>query len=436
MTTVQDWQAKSWVASANEAGCGFPLQGLPYCSFTSEDNRSVRIGVGIGAEVLDLHALSGAGLLASLGGEVVSACCAAQLNALMGCGPEAWRMLRGRLLELLGEGGAAEQREMVASALTPVADVRFGLPVAVGDYTDFYASIHHARKVGSLFRPEQPLLPNYAWVPIGYHGRTSSLVVSGTEVRRPSGQYRVAGAEAPVLGPTRQLDYEMEVAAYIGAGSAMGEPVGVTEAEGHIFGISLLNDWSARDIQAWEAQPLGPFLGKNFATSLSPWVVPMEALEPFRVRLAERENGMPGPLPHLQEGGDARSGVSLSVEVYLRTALMISELLEPVRISAANCRELYWSFAQMVAHHTSNGCNLRVGDLIASGTVSGSAAGSEGCLLECTRRGVQPITLPNGEVRAFLEDGDEVILRGFCEREGFRRISLGECRGIVRAAVV
>jgi fumarylacetoacetase len=423
---------KSWITSANETGSGFPLQGLPYCSFAVKPDRSVQIGLGIGAYVLDLKFLSMAGQFASLGVEVQAACCAERLNALMGCGPSAWQSLRAALLRLLDENVSTEQREIVAKALIPREYVQFGLPVDVGDYTDFYASLHHATNVGKLFRPEQPLMPNYAWVPIGYHGRASSLVVSGTEIRRPQGQFKTPGTGAPVFAPARQLDYEMELGAYIGVGNALGEPIAIAQAEEHIFGVTLLNDWSARDIQAWEAQPLGPFLGKNFATSVSPWVLPMEALEPFRVELAARDEGMPEPLPYLDEGERPLSAIDVTVEVYMSTPLMRKDLLAPVRISSGNAKGLYWSFAQMIAHHTSNGCNLRVGDLIASGTISGAEPGSEGCLLERTKRGTHALVLPNGEERLFLEEGDEIFLRGFCEREGMPRISLGECVGIVR----
>lgn len=454
-----DWTAKSWVTSANEDGCGLPLQALPYCSFLplADGGGEAHLGVGIGSYVLDLHQVSRAGLLAQrdgdarLAAEVEEACRAERLNPLMRCGPSAWRWLRQRLFELLGAGADAARQGRVAEALVGLDCARFCPPADVGDYTDFYASMHHATNVGRLFRPDHPLLPNYAWVPIGYHGRASSLVLSGSGVRRPSGQYKASGAtpsanpgatpganpdaDVPVFGPTRQLDYEIEVAAYIGTGNALGEPIGIAEAERHIFGISLLNDWSARDIQAWEAQPLGPFLGKSFATSLAPWVLPMAALEPFRTPLTARKEAQPGPLPYLSEATQSTpSGIDLTVEVYLHTAKMRKDLLPPKRLSAANLRELHWSFAQMIAHHTSNGCNLRPGDLIATGTVSGPRDGTQGCLLELTRRGADPLRLANGERRSFLEDGDEVILRGFCERQGFPRVPLGECRGVVLAA--
>lgn len=437
MPMQTDWAAKSWVSSANDATCGFPLQALPYCSFLylKEPINSAHLGVGIGSFVLDLHQLSSNGLLASLGVEVEEACRADRLNRLMHCGTASWGRLRQHLFGLLREDAPQQQQQQISACLFPMEAVRFCMPVDVGNYTDFYASIHHATNVGRLFRPDQPLLPNYAWVPIGYHGRASSLVISGTAVHRPNGQYKSTGSGAPVFQPTRQLDYELEVAAYIGTGNTLGEPVSIATAEQHIFGISLLNDWSARDIQAWEAQPLGPFLGKSFATSVSPWVLATEALEPFRTRLAVRPGAMPAPLPYLAEHAHPTpSGIDLTVEVLLQTPQMIKSLLPPHRLSSANLRDLYWSFAQMIAHHTSNGCNLQPGDILASGTVSGPHPGEQGCLLELTQRGAIPVTLENGEVRSFLEDGDEIIVRGFCERRGFPRITLGECRGVILPA--
>jgi fumarylacetoacetase len=291
------------------------------------------------------------------------------------------------------------------------------LPVDIGDYTDFYASIFHATNVGKLFRPDNPLLPNYKHIPIGYHGRASSIVVSGTPIRRPSGQTQVS-----TFGPTRRLDYELEVGFFIGGGNALGEPIPIASAEEHVFGVCLVNDWSARDIQAWEYQPLGPFLGKSFATSISPWVVPMEALAPYRVPIYARPEGDPAPLEYLDSAENrARGAIDITLEVEITTTQMRAGGLAPFRLSKGNFKELYWSIAQMVAHHTSNGCNLRPGDLLASGTVSGPGQDSHGCLLE-----MGPITLPNGEVRKFLEDGDEITLRGYCEN-----IDLGECTGRV-----
>jgi fumarylacetoacetase len=429
------WNWKSWVESANDRATGSPLQCLPYCAFTSPaGSGDAHLGAGIGSFILDLHELSRAGLLSSLDVDTQTACAASQLNPLMRSGPEAWNALRQVLIALLREDASRKERGQTEALLVPKDGARFLKPVTVGNYTDFYASIHHATNVGRLFRPERPLLPNYQWLPIGYHGRASSLVISGTGIRRPHGQTKSRSESSPAFGPTSQLDYELEVAAYIGTGNPQGVPISVATADRHIFGLSLLNDWSARDIQAWEYQPLGPFLGKSFATSISPWVVPMDAFTPFRVPLEARPSSDPAPLPYLAGASSAQAGgIDLKLEVLLSTRRMRETSLAPVRLSAGNLRDLYWTFAQMLAHHTSNGCNLIEGDLIASGTVSGPREGSQGCLLEITRGGASPLRLPDEETRTFLEDGDEVILRGFCEREGFPGITLGECRGTIEA---
>jgi fumarylacetoacetase len=307
------------------------------------------------------------------------------------------------------------------------------LPAEVGDYTDFYASVFHATNVGTMLRPDNPLFPNYKWVPIGYHGRASSLVVSGTPIARPQGQTEPGeGGATPRFGPSRSLDYELEVAAFLGPGNPLGQPIPLAQAEGRLFGLCLLNDWSARDLQKWEYQPLGPFLAKSFATSISPWVVTLEALAPFRVPAFPRPADDPQPLPYLSDEQDrAQGGIDLHLEVLLSSAAMRERGLPPLSLSRSNLRDVYWTFAQMVAHHSSNGCNLRPGDLIASGTVSGPAKENRGSLIELTWRGTEPLTLPSGEPRRFLETGDEVILRGHCRREGYARIGFGECRGVV-----
>ncbi len=429
------WTWKSWIGSANEPGCGFPLQNLPFCAFEVAGGQP-HLGVGIGAFVLDLHEGAETSLLACIGDDAREACRAATLNALMECGAEATARIRRVLTEMLREGAGAEHIATIEPLLRPLRGTVFRKPVSVGNYSDFYASLHHATNVGRMFRPEQPLLPNYKFVPIGYHGRASSLVVSGSSVVRPQGQMRLSPADTPVFEPCRQLDYELEVGAYIGSGNALGRPIGIDEAEDHIFGVGLVNDWSARDIQAWEYQPLGPFLGKSFATSVSPWVVTMDALAPFRVPIAPRPEGYPGPLPYLTSSDGASAAIDLKLEVYISTSAMRRNSLPPTRLSSANLRDIYWSFAQMVTHHTSNGCNLMVGDLIASGTVSGADAGTQGSLLELTNRGDAPLELAGGERRGFLEDGDEVVLSGFCEREGLPRISFGECRGRIAPALV
>jgi fumarylacetoacetase len=365
--------------------------------------------------------------------DVEEACRSTSLNALMALDARVRGTLRHRLSHLLrAEGGFVTARAEAANVLVPRRDARMELPAAIGDYTDFYASVFHATNVGKMLRPDQPLLPNYKWVPIGYHGRVSSLVVSGTPVRRPSGQTETAAGGPPGFGPSRSLDYELEVGAFLGPGNPLGEPVPLAGAEDRIFGLCLVNDWSARDLQKWEYQPLGPFLAKSFATSLSPWVVTLEALAPYRVPASARPEGDPRPLPYLAHGeNEAHGGIDLRLEVLLSSRAMRDRGLPPLTVSRSNLKDLYWTLAQMVTHHTSNGCNLRPGDLIASGTVSGPEEEARGCLLERTWRGSEPLGLPSGEERRFLEDGDEVILRGHCQREGFGRVGLGECRGVV-----
>jgi fumarylacetoacetase len=433
--SAAEWNRQSWVESANDPGCGFPLQSLPYCVFAGEDGRP-RLGAGIGAFVLDLRWCRGAGLFDGLPAPIQAACEARTLNPLIAGGAKAQAALRNRLMDLLASNGDPATQAAVSVALTPVEDVAFLKPVESANFTDFYASIHHATRVGRLFRPENPLLPNYKHVPIGYHGRASSLVVSGTPVRRPSGQTKPdAPGGIPSFGPTRFLDYEVEVGLYIGEPNPLGHPVPIRQAADNIFGVSLLNDWSARDIQSWESQPLGPFLSKSFATSVSPWVVPMAALAPFRVAANLRPPDDPEPLLYLWDAMDQYTGaLNLTVEAWLLTSAMSAAGQSPHRISQANMRHLWWTPAQLVAHHTSNGCNLLPGDLLATGTISNKDDDSAGCLLELTAGGAKPIQLPSGETRTQLEDGDEVILCGFCRREGFPDVSLGECRGVVAPA--
>jgi fumarylacetoacetase len=420
----------SWLESANSAATDFPLQNLPYGVFRASTDTTARIGVAIGDQILDLRAAAQAGLLPA---ETAAACQQPNLNLLMALGAPAWTELRTRLSELLGAGSCpAPLRAKASGCLVPQAGAMMRLPAQIGGYTDFYASIHHATHVGAMFRPDQPLLPNYKWVPIGYHGRSSSIVPSGTPVRRPHGQSKPA---APIYGPSQSLDYELELGAFVGPGNPLGERLPLATAAGHLFGVVLLNDWSARDIQSWEYQPLGPFLAKNFATTISPWVVTMEALAPFRVPAPTRPAGDPAPLPYLADAGDAaHGGLDLTLEAWLLTQKMRAQGAGPHRLSSGNFRQMYWTLAQLLTHHASNGCNLQPGDLLGSGTVSGETRESQGCLLEQTRRGAEPLRLPNGEERRFLEDGDEVILRGHAERPGFRRIGLGECRGVVLPA--
>ena len=405
--------AESWVFGGNDAEIGFGLNHLPYTAFVDEGSGRRRLGVGIGACVLDLAAAA-----EMLPASVRTAVREPHLNALMQCGVHAWSELRAALQFLLDRSN--RDRHLLESALLPVRGLRLEIPCAIGDYTDFYASRDHARRVGELFRPDKPLLENYDWMPIAYHGRSSSIVASGTAVQRPSGQMR--GGGAPRFQPTERLDYELELGYWIGQGNELGEPVSIAAAEEHIFGVSLLNDWSARDVQAWEYQPLGPFLGKNFCTSVSPWVTPMAALDKCRAAAVEHE-----VLPYL-EGGDA---LGLRLEVYLSTAKSRAAGLEAFRLSAGDSGGMWWTPAQMVAHHTSNGCNLRVGDLLGSGTVSGDSLDSAGCLLELTQGGAEAIRLPNGETRRFLEDGDEVTLIGRGEIADELPVRLGECLGRV-----
>ena len=442
----------SWVESANHPSTDFPLQNLPYGVF----GTNPRIGVAIGDSILDVHACANAGLLNGLSPETARACTAESLNTFLALGPDHWFPLRRRLTELLA--AASPQHSQVEPLLVPRASAAMHLPAAIGDYTDFFTSIYHASNVGNLFRPGNPLAPNYKHLPIGYHGRASSIVVSGTPVHRPAGQMQVSladvepgdsleivemvmaleagrgGASDSVLrfGLTRALDYELEVGVFVGLGNRLGEPVPIDQTRAHIFGLCLLNDWSARDIQVWESQPLGPFLAKSFATTISPWVVPLEALEPFRAPAFTRPSGDPAPPPYLYWPEDqARGGIDIIVEVWLASQRMREAGAEPLRISRGNFRDTYWTIAQMLAHHTSNGCNLRPGDLFGSGTVSGPTRDSLGCLLELTRRGTEAFRLPTGEERRYLEDGDEVILRAYCEREGCVRIGFGECRGTI-----
>jgi fumarylacetoacetase len=422
----------SWVESAERAGTDFPIQNLPFGVFRHPDRDEMpRVGVAIGDCILDVTAARHAELLGGLAARAAEACDAPALNELLALGREHWRALRLELSRLLRTG--SPRRE---DLLVPMDRAQLLRPARVGDYSDFYASVHHATNVGSMFRPDNPLLPNYKYVPIGYHGRASSIVPSGTEVRRPNGQIKDAQAAGPVFGPARLLDYETEVGAFIGPGNTLGQPIPLAEAEEHIFGLCLVNDWSARDIQTWEYQPLGPFLAKNFATTVSPWVVTLEALAPFRAPAYIRPAGDPAPLAYLDSEADrVRGGFDLELEVWLSSRSMRAAGTPPMRLSRARFADMYWTLGQMVAHHTSNGCNLQPGDLIASGTVSGATKDSRGCMLELTWRGTEPIELPGGETRRFLEDGDEVIMRGTCERPGARRIGFGECRGEVLPAL-
>ena len=434
---THDPALRSWVGSAL-GHPDFPIQNLPFGRFRvpadeEHDPEEAVPAVAIGDEVLDLVAAADAGLLPGAAADAVDAWVAEGMAAFLGMGPDAWGAVRRGVSELLRadtEEGA-EAREMGETLVRPARDVELILPADVGDYTDFYASLHHATNVGSMFRPDNPLLPNYKWVPIGYHGRASSLVPSGTAIRRPMGQVQ-QGEAPPAFGPSRQLDYELELGAVVGVGNPLGRPIPIEHAEGHLFGLVLLNDWSARDVQRWEYQPLGPFLAKNFASTISPWIVTLEALAPFRIPAFKRPAGDPEPLAYLHDPDDERSGgFGITLEVLLATRTMQEQGFAPARISIGGFGGMYWTMAQMLAHHASNGCNLRPGDLIGSGTISGPEPETRGCLLERTWRGTEPIRLPSGETRKFLEDGDEVTFRAWCERPGQARIGFGECRGTI-----
>jgi fumarylacetoacetase len=422
---------RSWIESANLPGSDFPLENLPYGVFSQGESK--HIGVAIGDQVLDLRGCAKSGLLSQLSSEMIAACSSDSLNALMALGPAAWSMLRRQITSLLNAEAEPETQEQASRHLVPMHDVRMQVPAQIGDYTDFYASIHHATRVGKLFRPDNPLLPNYKYVPIGYHGRASSIVASGTGIRRPSGQTKPANSSEPIFGASRSLDYELEMGIFVGPGNSLGEPVPIDSAEEHIFGLCLVNDWSARDIQSWEYQPLGPFLAKSFATTVSPWIVTLETLAPYRVPAAERSEEDPAPFPYLAPRDLSLAGLDVTVEVFLQSEMMRTQNIDAIQLSRGNLRDLYWSVAQLLTHHASNGCNLRPGDLLATGTISGPDEGSEGCLLEMKHRS-EPVTLPTGETRTFLEDGDEVVLRAYCRQPGLPRIGFGECVGRILPA--
>lgn len=435
---------KSWVESANDPNTDFPIQNLPMCRYVGEDDRP-SIGMAVGDKIVDLDLLFHADLIDSddeeLMGRLHHGIHTGDTGMLLKA-HEDWRVLRTSVQAFLldGPAGGQQARRIRQKAVLNMAELTLLTPTEPRNYTDFYASVHHAQNVGAMFRPDNALLPNYKHVPIGYHGRASSVIASGTPVARPKGQTRPDEQAPPVFGPCKRLDYELEVGCVIGAGNDLGLPVSIADAHELIFGLCLVNDWSARDIQAWEYQPLGPFLAKNFATTMSPFVVTRDALEPFRVAGPARSAGDPEPLPYLR--GPSEWGFDLHLEVLLQSAKMRAANLAPHRVSRGNLKEMFWTFPQMIAHHTSGGCNLEPGDLIASGTVSGPEEDSRGCLLERTWVGHgpdkkplarKPITLPTGEERLFLEDGDEVIMRGWCERAGYRRIGFGECRGEIVA---
>lgn len=435
---THDPNLKSWVESANDPNTDFPIQNLPFCLFGQSGAKPQPprgfVGVHIGDQILNLDAAIGADLFVDVFTSdadhgYLAMTYIGSLDLLMRLSDERRLALRKRLIDLFRIENELDV-ETVKKFLVDAKSVAYSLPTFVGDYTDFYCSIYHATNVGSMFRPDNPLLPNYKYVPIGYHGRASSIVISETDVKRPHGQNRSDAEKPPVFIPCKNLDYEMELGFFVGQGNELGRSIPISKAEDHIFGMCLVNDWSARDVQAWEYQPLGPFLAKNFATTISPFVVTMEALAPFRTKAFERPEGDPQPLDYLSDEQNQKfGGLDINLEVYIQTEKMRNEKIEPHLLSRSNTKDLYWTVGQMLTHHASNGCNLQTGDLIASGTVSGKEKSERGCLLELTWRGTELLELPSGETRRFLEDGDEVIMKGYCEREGFRRIGFGECRG-------
>jgi fumarylacetoacetase len=428
---THDPARKSWVASAN-GHAEFPIQNLPF-GVSSTPGGAPRGGVAIGDSILDIGATLETGLLSGAARDAAEAAAGPELNPLLALPASARRTLRQRLSDILASDSNAHV--MASRLLHDASACTMHLPATVGDYTDFFAGIHHARKGGQISRPENPLMPNYKYVPVAYHSRASSVAPSGEDVRRPNGQRKLPNEAAPTHGPCRNLDYELELGMWIGPGNRSDEPIPIGEAAEHTAGFCLLNDWSARDIQSWESQPLGPFLGKSFRTSVSPWIVTMDALEPFRIAQPARPDGDPAPLPHLLDAADqARGAYDIDCEVFLLTPAMRAVGADAHRMCRSNTRELYWTVAQMVAHHASNGCNLRPGDLFGSGTISGTDATSIGCLLEMTFGGRDTITLSNGETRRYLEDGDEVIFRAHCRRPGAVTIGFGECRGRIVAA--
>jgi fumarylacetoacetase len=433
LDATHDPALTSWVASANEAGTDFPIQNLPYGRFRRAGTEDpLRVGVAIGSQVLDLRLAAelcpwGDGIE-----ELLQPLAAGDLAGFMNLDPPAWRAVRAALSLALATG--SDQGPFLETCLLPRAQAAMQLPCAVGDYTDFYTSLHHAMAVGRLFRPDNPLLPNYKWVPIGYHGRSSSIGVSGQRFPRPWGQTKGEG-DAPLFAPSRRLDYELELGLFVGPPNAPGMPLDMAQAEASLFGATLLNDWSARDVQAWEYQPLGPFLAKNFATTISPWIVTMEALAPFRAPFV-RDAADPQPLPYLDSADNReRGGIAIALEVWLQTSAMRARGESAVRVSASSFADAYWTPAQLLAHHASNGCNLQAGDLMGSGTQSGPNSGEGGSLLELSQGGKVAFALANGEQRTFLQDGDCVILRGRCEAPGARRIGFGDCAGMVLPAV-
>ena len=430
LNETHDPALRSWLESANQAGIDFPIQNLPFAVFRRQGTTEVfRGGVAIGEQILDLAAAAASGAFTGNAAAALHAATGETFNPLMALGQPTWSALRLELSRALRVGASAQS--LLASCLVPQRDAEFTVPARIGDYTDFYTSVHHATNIGRQFRPDNPLLPNFKWLPIGYHGRASSIGVSGQSFTRPVGQTMPAGATEPLFGPCKRLDYELELGVFVGSGNALGKPIPVAEAEASVFGLCLLNDWSARDIQAWEYQPLGPFLSKNFATTISPWIVTLEALAPYRVAFT-RPASDPQPLPYLDAPANSAQGaIDVQLEVLLQTQSMRELGQAATRLTRSSYRHAYWTIAQMVAHHTVNGCNLQAGDLMGTGTLSGPTLEEAGALIELTVGGKKPLTLPNGQTRTYLEDGDAVLLCGWCEKAGAARIGFGQCVGTV-----
>ena len=433
LNATHDPRLTSWVASANGGQTDFPIQNLPFAVFRRlGSSEAWRGGVAIGDQIVDMAAAVAAGVFSGAAEAPARAAAQSTLNDLMQMGPQPSSDLRQALSKTLQTGSA--QEIALRACLVPQAEAEYRVPARIGDYTDFYTSVHHATNIGKQFRPDNPLLPNYKWVPIGYHGRSSSIGVSGQQFKRPRGQTMAPGADAPVFKPCARLDIELEMGVFVGQPNELGEPVGIEQAEDHIFGIVLFNDWSARDIQGWEYQPLGPFLSKNFASTISPWIVTLEALAPFRAPFAHPADD-PQPLPYLSSPANAEQGaLDIELEALIQTPKMRAAGTPPARLCLTNYRHAYWTAAQMVAHHTVNGCNLQPGDLLGTGTLSGPTLDSACALIELTTGGKNPVQLPGGETRTWLEDGDTVVLRGWCERPGATRIGFGECAGTVLPA--
>ncbi len=437
LNETHDPALTSWVDSANEPDIDFPVQNLPYGVYTDPQTGRPKVGIAIGDMILDVTAAREKGVIGGAADDAAGACNGDTLNGLMAMGGRHWSALRAAASCALRydteEGEAAEA--VADEILVAQADVTMRLPAQIGDYTDFYASIFHATNVGKMLRPDNPLMTNYKHIPIAYHGRASSIVVSGETCKRPVGQTKAPDADMPSFGPSVAFDYETEIGFYVGPGNPLGQPVSIDEAEDHIFGLCILNDWSARDIQAWEYQPLGPFLAKSFASHVSPWVVTLEALAPFRGAAFGRPGGDPAPLPYLSSGAnEAEGGFDVNIEVSIASEQMRKEDTDPVTLAVTNMQNLYWTIFQMLTHHTSNGCNLRPGDMMGTGTISGPSEDALGSILEITKRGTEPVKLPTGEERKFLGDGDELVMHAWCERDGARSIGFGECRAVIEGA--